>query len=189
VAIGAQDGFGELQLASLEPAASMHALGTSGVFDEKVVMRTGIGVMTIDSLSATAAVPTLMKIDVDGGEDAVLAGATTTLHNARLRSILAEFHWLAPNPPRVQVVLLHHGVDAHRAAEVDVVGAIGATNPSSAPASRSKRSESCTRGGGGEVAERDLREGVKCDDFVAASGSSFFPFRRLMERVDRRKLS
>jgi FkbM family methyltransferase len=98
VAIGAQDGFGELQLASLEPASSMHALGTSGVFAEKVLMRTGIGVMTIDSLAATAGVPTLMKIDVDGGEDAVLAGATTTLLDPRLRSILAEFNWLASAP-------------------------------------------------------------------------------------------
>lgn len=98
VAIGAENGVGELQLASFEAASSMHGLGAAGLteaFGERVVMRTGIGVVTIDSLAAAAGVPTLMKIDVDGGEDDVLAGASAVLHDPRLRSILIEFNWLA----------------------------------------------------------------------------------------------
>jgi FkbM family methyltransferase len=101
VAIGAENGVGELQLASLEAASSMHSLGASGLtesFGESVVMRTGIGVVTIDSLAATTGIPTLMKIDVDGGEDDVLAGATSVLHDPRLRSILIEFNWLTGAP-------------------------------------------------------------------------------------------
>ena len=96
VAIGAANGLGELQLASLEAASSMHSLGASELtepFGEPVVMRTGIGVVTIDFLAAAAGVPTLMKIDVDGGEDDVLAGASAVLHDPRLRSILIEFNW------------------------------------------------------------------------------------------------
>jgi hypothetical protein len=34
--------------------------------------------------------PTLLKIDVDGAEDAVLAGATATLADPRLRSLIVE---------------------------------------------------------------------------------------------------
>lgn len=98
VAIGAQNGLGELQLASLEAASSMHALGEPGLFGEPIVMRTGIGVVTIDSLAAAAGVPTLMKIDVDGGEDDVLVGAAAVLHDPRLRSVLIEFNWLAGAP-------------------------------------------------------------------------------------------
>lgn len=106
VAIAAENGVGELQLASLEAASSMHSLSTHSpvnaalteTFGEPVVLRSGIGVVTIDSLAARAGVPTLMKIDVDGGEDAVLSGATAVLHDPRLRSVLIEFNWLAGAP-------------------------------------------------------------------------------------------
>ncbi len=101
VAIGAENGVAELQLASLEAASSMHSLGASErtePFGEHVVMRAGVGVVTIDSLAARAGVPTLMKVDVDGGEDDVLAGATAVLHDPRLRSVLLEFNWIAGAP-------------------------------------------------------------------------------------------
>lgn len=106
VAIAAENGVGELQLASLEAASSMHSLSTNSssrsglteTFGEPVVLRSGIGVVTVDSLAAKAGVPTLMKIDVDGGEDAVLAGATAVLHDSRLRSVLIEFNWRAGAP-------------------------------------------------------------------------------------------
>ena len=95
LAIGAQNGLGELQLASLEAASSMHSLGATGAFREPIVMRAGIGVATLDSLAAAAGVPNLLKVDVDGGEDDVLAGAGAVLHDPRLRSVLIEFNWLA----------------------------------------------------------------------------------------------
>jgi transketolase len=101
VAIGAENGVGELKLASLEAASSMHSLGASGLtetFGEPVVMRAGVGVLTIDFLAAQAGVPTLMKVDVDGGEDDVLAGATAVLQDPRLRSVLIEFNWLEGAP-------------------------------------------------------------------------------------------
>lgn len=109
-AIGAENGVGELQLASLEAASSMHSLGATGLFGKPVVMRTGIGVVTIDALAAAAGVPTLLKVDVDGGEDDVLAGASAVLNDPRLRSVLIEFNWLAgAAQPRRDSPLLRAG--------------------------------------------------------------------------------
>jgi FkbM family methyltransferase len=101
VAVGAENGVAQFHLASVEAGSSMHSLGAPAMteaFGERVVMTTGVGVVTIDSLAAEAGVPNLIKVDVDGGEDAVLAGATAVLHDPRLRSILIEFNWMAGAP-------------------------------------------------------------------------------------------
>ncbi|HEX7190111.1 MAG TPA: hypothetical protein VF381_00940, partial [Thermoanaerobaculia bacterium] len=101
IAIAAGTGLGTLNLASLEAASSMHSVGAAGMteqFGEPVVLRTGIGLTTLDALAAMAGAPTLMKIDVDGGEDDVLAGATGVLQNPLLRSVLIEFNWLDGSP-------------------------------------------------------------------------------------------
>lgn len=95
MAIGAENGIGELHLTSLDAASSMHALRGPELFGEPVMMRAGVGVITLETLAGAVGVPTLMKIDVDGGEDDVLAGAGAVLHDPRLRSVLIEFNWLA----------------------------------------------------------------------------------------------
>jgi FkbM family methyltransferase len=95
VAIAASQSLGMLNLSSLEAASSMHSLGEAGLteqFGEAIVLRAGIGLTTIDALTATAGPPSLMKIDVDGGEDDVLAGASSTLRDPRLRSVIIEFN-------------------------------------------------------------------------------------------------
>lgn len=94
IAIAAECGLGTMHLTSLEAASSMHSVGTSSIFDETIVLQTGIGLTTIDTLAAAAGIPSLMKIDVDGGEDAVLAGTAAVLRDPRLRSILVEFNWI-----------------------------------------------------------------------------------------------
>jgi FkbM family methyltransferase len=97
VAVSSENGLGTLNLASLDAASSMHSVGASEMtesFGEQVVIRTGIGLATIDRLAACTGVPSLIKIDVDGGEDAVLAGAAGVLHDPRLRSMLTEFNWI-----------------------------------------------------------------------------------------------
>jgi len=113
VAVGAENGVAELQLASLDAASSMHSLGKSErtePFGEPVVMRAGVGLATIDALAAAAGVPTLMKVDVDGGEEGVLAGAAATLQDPRLRSVLIEFNWLhGASQPRRDAPLLRAG--------------------------------------------------------------------------------
>ncbi|HEV7923388.1 MAG TPA: FkbM family methyltransferase [Thermoanaerobaculia bacterium] len=97
VAIAAENGLGMMNLVSLAPSSSMHSLGDSDMtaqFGEPVVLRTGIGLATIDALARAAGPPSLIKIDVDGGEDDVLAGAAATLHHPSLRSVLIEFNWV-----------------------------------------------------------------------------------------------
>jgi FkbM family methyltransferase len=95
VAVGAEPGVGTLNVASLEAASSMHSIGASGLtgdFGQTVLLQAGIGIVTLDSLAAMAGAPDLVKIDVDGGEDAVLAGAAGVLQNRRLRSLVVEFN-------------------------------------------------------------------------------------------------
>jgi FkbM family methyltransferase len=91
VAVGAENGVAELQLASLDAASSMHSLGKSErtePFGEPVVMRAGVGLATID----------------------VLAGAAATLQDPRLRSVLIEFNWLhGASQPRRDAPLLRAG--------------------------------------------------------------------------------
>jgi FkbM family methyltransferase len=98
LAAGARDGLGTLSLTSLDAASSMHSLGDTGIFGEPVVLQTGIGVVTLDTLAATAGMPSLLKLDVDGGEDDVLAGAENVLRH--VRTAIVEFNWIDGNPTR-----------------------------------------------------------------------------------------
>jgi transketolase len=114
VAVGAQNGLGTLNLASLDPSSSMHSLGDSDMtkqFGEPVVLRAGIGLVTVDALALAAGTPNLLKIDVDGGEDDVLAGAGAVLASPSLRSVIIEFNWLAGSgrPSRRDGPLLRAG--------------------------------------------------------------------------------
>jgi FkbM family methyltransferase len=112
VAIAASPSLGTLNLSSLEAASSMHSLGEAGLteqFGEAIVLRAGIGLTTIDALTAFAGPPTLMKIDVDGGEDDVLAGASSTLYDPHLRSVIIEFNYPPAAPSRRDEPLLNAG--------------------------------------------------------------------------------
>jgi len=103
VAIADRTGLGTFNFASLWEGSSMHSLGAPAAteqFGETVVFRSGIGVVTLDDLAAVAGVPSLIKIDVDGGEDDVLAGAEGVLRDPTLRSILLEFNWTTGSPGR-----------------------------------------------------------------------------------------
>ena len=112
VAIAASQSLGTLNLSSLEAASSMHSIGEAGLteqFGEAIVLRAGIGLTTIDALTAFAGPPTLMKIDVDGGEDDVLAGASSTLRDPHLRSVIIEFNYAPTAPSRRDEPLLAAG--------------------------------------------------------------------------------
>jgi FkbM family methyltransferase len=96
VAVADRTGLGTLNFASLWEGSSMHSIGASGAteqFGETVIFRSGIGLVTMDDLAAVAGVPSLIKVDVDGGEDDVLAGAGGVLRDPALRSALVEFNW------------------------------------------------------------------------------------------------
>jgi len=101
VAVADRTGLGTFNYSSLCEGSSMHSIGASSAteqFGETVVFRSGIGLVTIDDLAAIAGVPSLIKIDVDGGEDDVLAGAEGVLRDPVLRSVLVEFNWTTGSP-------------------------------------------------------------------------------------------
>jgi FkbM family methyltransferase len=119
VAAADRTGLGTFNFASLWEGSSMHSIGTSGAteqFGETVVFRSGIGLVTMDDLADLAGAPSLIKIDVDGGEDDVLAGAEGVLRDPTLRSALVEFNWPtgSPGPGRRDRRLLDAGFMATR---------------------------------------------------------------------------
>jgi len=61
---------------------------------------------SIDAFAAEHGRPTILKIDVEGAEDLVFAGATRTLADPRLRSVMLELHpdWLAGGPGRGEAI-------------------------------------------------------------------------------------
>ena len=88
-----REGFELLHVYGLEPGAALHSLGSpSPLRDEAATIREGVLTTTLDVLVARAALPppSLLKLDVDGIEEKILAGAGATLGSARLRSILVE---------------------------------------------------------------------------------------------------
>lgn len=119
LAVAARSGLGTFNFASLQEGSSMHSIGASGAteqFGETVVFRSGIGLVTLDDLAGVAGAPSLIKIDVDGGEDDILAGAGGVLRDPTLRSALVEFNWAtgSPGPGRRDQRLLDAGFMAAR---------------------------------------------------------------------------
>lgn len=94
-AISDQTGVSRFHVQDLTPGAALHtespdslAMTESG---ERVVMGEGTWAMTVDEFCASAGLwPNAMKIDVDGGEDRVVAGAVEALSRPDLRSVIVE---------------------------------------------------------------------------------------------------
>lgn len=82
----------------LEPGAAACALGGPCAFvsePDKVILKQGAFSVTIDDLVGLYGVPLpdLMKIDVDGIEDQIIAGAATVLQSERLHTLLVELNY------------------------------------------------------------------------------------------------
>jgi FkbM family methyltransferase len=88
VVLADQTRLAVLDLADLSPGAAEHALDGAG----GAAYRQPVLAYRLDDLLATFSLPTptLMKIDVDGAEDVVLAGAAATLARPELRSLVIE---------------------------------------------------------------------------------------------------
>jgi FkbM family methyltransferase len=105
-ALSDRSGFSQLHLSMFIPGASCHSYGAPLHHNNQPVVShfaQGCIATTVDDLVAAGAmpVPTHVKIDVDGLEHLVIAGARTTLADRRVRSVLIEIntaledHWEA----------------------------------------------------------------------------------------------
>jgi FkbM family methyltransferase len=95
LALSDQPGYSELHLATLEPGGSCHSLGERVDFKHEPatpVYSQGCIAARLDDLVASGVVPQPdhIKIDVDGFEPKVMAGAAKTLKDPGLKSLLIE---------------------------------------------------------------------------------------------------
>jgi len=95
LALSDSPGFGELHLATLEAGGSLHSYGEPVDYNGRPMQpkfSQGCIAARLDDLVDDGAVPLPdhMKVDVDGLEPKVLAGARKVLANPKLKSLLVE---------------------------------------------------------------------------------------------------
>ncbi|HSD41822.1 MAG TPA: FkbM family methyltransferase [Burkholderiales bacterium] len=112
-------GFDRLYLSEFVAGGSCHSWGAPLDFHNRPrgsPFVQGCFSTTIDAAVASGAlpVPTHIKIDVDGLEHAVLAGARGILGNAALRSVLVELNTNLDEHWGIVDLMLDHGFDYSR---------------------------------------------------------------------------
>lgn len=92
VALSDRTGMNVFSLRDLEPGAARHALGPDPPQDGPTVYQQPVMTFRLDDLIDVFQLPSPnhIKMDVDGGELAVLDGASRTLDSPALRSVLIE---------------------------------------------------------------------------------------------------
>lgn len=95
VALSDAGGYSELHLSDLRPGGSCHSLGERVDFKHEPMIpkySQGCVAARLDDLVAAGVIPTphYVKIDVDGIEPKIIAGARGVLANRALRSLLIE---------------------------------------------------------------------------------------------------
>jgi FkbM family methyltransferase len=104
VGLAAETHLGSFGLTDDAAGAADHVLDAPGAAGSVPVLA-----YALDDLVAAFRLPppTLLKIDVDGSEDAVLAGASATLDGPHLRSLIVEVAVSKTDP--VHEILARHG--------------------------------------------------------------------------------
>jgi FkbM family methyltransferase len=116
VALSDKTGFGELALAQFLVGGSGHNYGSGGAEAASSVYRQGCFSTSVDALVAAGdiPVPSHIKIDVDGIEPAIVRGASATLRDPRLRSLLIEINTNVDEHWEIVDVMLSAGFDYSR---------------------------------------------------------------------------
>ena len=102
LALSDQEGFSELHLSELTPGGSCHSLGERVDFNHRPMQplySQGCISARLDDLVSRGVVPEphYVKIDVDGFEPKVIAGARKLLRGARMKSLLVEINQNLPD--------------------------------------------------------------------------------------------
>jgi len=118
-ALSDRSGFSQLHLSMFVPGASCHSYGTSLDHNNQPAVSQfvqGCVATTVDDLVAAGAmpVPAHVKIDVDGLEHKVIAGAAATLADRRVRSVLIEINTALEEHWEIVDALLALGFDYGR---------------------------------------------------------------------------
>jgi FkbM family methyltransferase len=118
-ALSDRAGFSHLHLSMFIPGASCHSYGAPLDHDNRPVVShfaQGCIATTVDDLVASGAmpVPAHIKIDVDGLEHMVVAGARATLADRGVRSVLVEINTALEEHWEVVDALLAFGFDYGR---------------------------------------------------------------------------
>lgn len=106
--------LGELYLSYFDPGGSLHSFGEAVDYQGKPsrpkFSQGSIG-MTLDQVTAEMglATPTHLKIDVDGLEHKIIAGARRVLAQATLRSVLVEVNTNMEEHWQIIDAMLEHG--------------------------------------------------------------------------------
>lgn len=108
-----------LHLSALRAGGANHTLGAALDFNgnpRKTPFRQGAVSYSLDDLIATHAppFPNHIKIDVDGLEPEIVAGASKTLSDPRVRSLLIEINEALPKAMGIVETLRSLGFDARR---------------------------------------------------------------------------
>jgi FkbM family methyltransferase len=95
IALSDRTGVSLLHVQDLMPGAALHTESATRLTrtesGERVVLSEGTWAMTLDDFCGQADLyPNALKIDVDGGEGRVLAGAAATLARPALRTVIVE---------------------------------------------------------------------------------------------------
>lgn len=96
VPLSHRETFELFHVGEVQAGSSLHALGHPSQFrDGRALLKQGMLTTTLDNLVSRYGLPqpTLIKIDVDGGEMDILQGARNVLQSSSLRSILVEFSY------------------------------------------------------------------------------------------------
>ncbi|MBI4263994.1 MAG: FkbM family methyltransferase, partial [Acidobacteria bacterium] len=123
VALSDRTGLAVFSLRSLEPGSARHTLGDGPSEEGPPVYRQPVMTFRLDDLIDELGVPppNHIKLDVDGGELAVLGGASRALASPSLRSLLIEVS--ASMSDAITEVLCSHGLRLH--SKVDVQNKAG----------------------------------------------------------------
>ena len=106
------------------PGAALHALGepvTQGAVRFAPQNRQGMVAVSLDDLTGRFGLPfpNHVKIDVDGIEDKIVAGASRTLEDTRLKTVLIEVYMFDDMARKIETAFFKRGFTLANASPVD----------------------------------------------------------------------